>query len=48
MKNIKTQDALDQFGADLFIKEGDKKKLEKEKIPAKIFEIERRILLKKK
>ena len=48
VKNIKTQDALDQFGADLFIKEGDKKKLEKEKIPAKIFEIERRILLKKK
>lgn len=48
VKNIKTQEALDEFGTDLFIKENEKKKLEKEKIPAKIFEIERRVLLKKK
>lgn len=47
VKNIKTPEALEKFGADLFIKENDKKDLGKEKIPEKIFEIERRALIKK-
>ncbi|TGL22201.1 acyl dehydratase [Leptospira levettii] len=47
LKNIKANDALDKFGADLFLKENDKKKLGKEKIPEKIFEIERRLIIKK-
>ena len=37
-----------QHGADLFIKENDKKKLGKEKIPSKIFEIEQQFLIKRK
>lgn len=48
VKNIKTVDAYDQFGEDLFIKENSKKDMGKEKIPAKIFEIERKVLLKKR
>ncbi|MCB1327488.1 MAG: MaoC family dehydratase N-terminal domain-containing protein [Leptospiraceae bacterium] len=48
VKNIKTAEALEKFGADLFIKENDKKELGKEKIPEKIFEIERRVLLKQR
>ncbi|MCE9599268.1 MAG: MaoC family dehydratase [Spirochaetia bacterium] len=48
VKNIKTKEAFDKFGADLFIKENDKKDMGKEKIAEKIFEIERRILIKKK
>jgi hypothetical protein len=48
VKNVKTKEAFDKHGADLFIKENDKKDMGKEKIPEKIFEIERRILLKKK
>ncbi|MDF3820591.1 MaoC family dehydratase [Leptospira sp. 96542] len=47
LKNIKANDALDKFGADLFLKENDKKKLGKEKIAEKIFEIERRLIIKK-
>lgn len=47
LKNIRPKEALEKFGADLFIKENDKKKLGKEKIPEKIFEIERRLLIKK-
>ena len=47
VKNIATGEALDKYGAELFIKENDKKKLGKEKIPEKIFEIERQILVKK-
>ncbi len=46
VKNIATAKALEKYGADLFIKENDKKKLGKEKISEKIFEIERRVLLK--
>ncbi len=45
---MKTSEALDQFGEDLFIKENDKKNLGKEKITTKIFEIERKVLLKKR
>ncbi|MDX1957566.1 MAG: MaoC family dehydratase [Leptospiraceae bacterium] len=48
MKNIKANDAFEKFGADLFLKENDKKKLGKEKIPEKIFEIERKLVIKKK
>ena len=48
IKNIRPKEALEKFGADLFIKENDKKDLGKEKIPEKIFEIERRLLVKKK
>lgn len=48
VKNIRTADALDKFGTDLFIKENDKKSLGKEKINEKIFEIERRVLIKKR
>lgn len=48
VKNIATAQALENFGEELFIKEGQKKKSGKDKIPAKIFEIERKILIKKK
>ncbi|MBE7410822.1 MAG: MaoC family dehydratase [Leptospiraceae bacterium] len=48
LKNIRAKDAFEKFGADLFLKENDKKKLGKEKISEKIFEIERRLLIKKK
>lgn len=47
VKNIKAEAALDDFGEDLFIKENNKKALGKEKIDNKIFEIERRLLVKK-
>ncbi|CBL45183.1 Acyl dehydratase [gamma proteobacterium HdN1] len=47
VKNITSAEALARFGTDLFIKENDKKELGKEKIPEKIFEIERRLLIKK-
>ncbi|MBL8397482.1 MAG: MaoC family dehydratase [Candidatus Accumulibacter sp.] len=47
VKNIASADALAKYGADLFIKENDKKALDKEKIEAKIFEIERRLLIRK-
>lgn len=46
VKNISAKAALEQYGADLFIKENDKKDLGKEKIKEKIFEIERRLLIK--
>lgn len=48
IKNIRPKETLEKYGADLFVKENDKKKLGKEKIPEKIFEIERRVLIKKK
>lgn len=47
VKNIKSAEALEKYGEDLFLKEGSKKKLGKEKIPEKIFEIERKLLIKK-
>ncbi|MBX7149006.1 MaoC family dehydratase [bacterium] len=47
VKGIRPQQVLEKYGADLFIKENDKKKLGKEKIPEKIFEIERRLLIKR-
>lgn len=48
IKNIRPKEAIEKFGADLFVKENDKKDLGKEKIPEKIFEIERRLLIKKR
>ncbi|MBI2058233.1 MAG: MaoC family dehydratase [Nitrospirae bacterium] len=48
VKGIKSKDALEKYGADLFLKENDKKDLGKEKIAEKIFEIERRLLIKKR
>lgn len=47
IKNIRPKEALEKYGADLFIKENNKKDMGKEKIPEKIFEIERRLLIKK-
>ncbi len=48
VKNVHPSQALEKFGADLFIKENDKKDLGKEKIAEKIFEIERRVLVLKR
>ena len=48
LKNIKSSEAYEKYGIDLFSKENDKKKLGKEKIPEKIFEIERKLIIKKK
>jgi 2-methylfumaryl-CoA hydratase len=48
VKNISAAAALEEFGADLFIKEDSKRNLGKEKIPAKIFEIERRLLIRRR
>ncbi|MGB5063968.1 MAG: MaoC family dehydratase [Candidatus Competibacter sp.] len=48
VKNISAAAALEAYGADLFIKENDKQKLSKEKISSKIFEIERRLLIKRR
>ncbi|PIE17228.1 MAG: acyl dehydratase [Proteobacteria bacterium] len=48
VKNIKAAEAVEKHGADLFIKEGAKKKLGKEKIADKIFEIERQLLIKRR
>lgn len=47
VKNIRAREAFEKFGTDLFVKEGDKAGLGKEKIPEKIFEIERKLLIKK-
>jgi 2-methylfumaryl-CoA hydratase len=46
LKNIKPIAALEKYGSDLFIKENNKKGLGKDKIPEKIFEIERRLLIR--
>jgi len=48
VKNISAACALETYGADLFIKENNKQKLGKDKISDKIFEIERRLLLKRR
>lgn len=48
VKNITSAAALEKHGADLFIKENDKKALGKSKITDKIFEIERRLVIKKR
>ena len=48
VKNITTKQAFQKYGEALFIKENTKKSSESVRIPEKIFEIERRVLLKKK
>jgi 2-methylfumaryl-CoA hydratase len=48
VKNISAAAALETYGADLFLKEDTKRKLGKEKISNKIFEIERRLLIKRR
>ena len=48
VKNVSAADALRAYGGDLFIKENDKQKLSKEKLSSKIFEIERRLLIKRR
>jgi 2-methylfumaryl-CoA hydratase len=48
VKGITSQAAVETYGADLFVKENDKKERGKEKIAAKIFEIERRLLIKRR
>ena len=48
VKNVSAAAALETHGADLFIKEDAKRALGKEKIADKIFEIERRLLIKRR
>jgi 2-methylfumaryl-CoA hydratase len=48
LKNVNARAALDRWGADLFVKENDKRKLGKDKLPEKIFEIERRLLVRRR
>ncbi len=48
VKNIRAAEALDTYGADLFIKEDTKRTIGKDKITDKIFEIERRLLIKRR
>jgi hypothetical protein len=48
VKNIGAAAALETYGGDLFVKENDKQQLNKEKISHKIFEIERRLLIKRR
>jgi 2-methylfumaryl-CoA hydratase len=48
VKGVSAKAAVSTYGADLFVKENDKKDKGKAKIPAKIFEIERRLLLERR
>ncbi len=48
VKNVTAAAALEKHGADLFIKEDAKRDLGKDKIADKIFEIERRLLIKRR
>jgi 2-methylfumaryl-CoA hydratase len=48
VKNVSASDAFAKYGGDLFIKENDKKDMGKNKIDEKIFEIERRLLIRKR
>lgn len=48
VKNIAPAEALDRYGEDLFLKEDAKRVLGKDKIAEKIFEIERRLMLKRR
>lgn len=46
VKNLRAEAALDRFGEDLFVNENAKKDLGRDKIPDKIFEIERAVLIR--
>jgi 2-methylfumaryl-CoA hydratase len=48
VKNVNAASALAKHGGDLFIKENDKKDAGKDKIDEKVFEIERRLLIRKR
>ena len=48
VKNLTAAAAVEKYGEDLFMKENDKKAAGKEKIGDKIFEIERRVLVRKR
>lgn len=48
VKNIRAAAALETYGEDLFVKEDTKRGSGKEKITEKIFEIERRLLIKRR
>jgi len=48
LKNLNGAAAVDRYGADLFVKENDKKKRGLDKAPEKVFEIERRLLLRRR
>jgi 2-methylfumaryl-CoA hydratase len=48
LKNVRADEAIAKHSHALFIKENDKKKMGLEKIPEKIFEIERKILVRKR
>jgi len=48
VKNITAAAALEKYGADLFVKEDTKRDAGKDKIADKIFEIERRLLIKRR
>lgn len=48
VKNIRAAAALETHGEDLFIKEDTKRRIGKDKITDKIFEIERRLLIKRR
>jgi 2-methylfumaryl-CoA hydratase len=48
VKGMSARKAVETYGAELFAKENDKRDRGSEKIPAKIFEIERRLLLKRR
>lgn len=48
VKNVSAADALAEHGEDLFIKEDSKRALGKDKLAAKIFEIERRLLVRRR
>jgi len=47
-KNVSAAAALEKHGADLFVKEDSKRALGKDKISDKIFEIERRLVIKRR
>lgn len=48
LKNRTAVQALEMYGEDLFARESERKKAGKEKIAEKVFEIERRVLVKKR
>jgi 2-methylfumaryl-CoA hydratase len=48
LKNIAATEAISKFGDALFVKENDKKKSGERKILEKVFEIQRRVLIKKR
>jgi 2-methylfumaryl-CoA hydratase len=48
VKNMSAAAALEKHGVDLFVKEDSKRALGQDKITDKIFEIERRLLIRRR